>query len=82
MTIDELQKHLADAREKIAELTQDVNTLRTQNEDLTKRLEESRQVNTKLLLGGYTNNNDDIDDDEEEEDELSLEESILEYLKK
>lgn len=81
MTIEELQKLLADAREKIAELTQEVTTLKTQNEDLTKKLEESRQVNTKLLLGGYTNN-DDIDDDEEDEDELSLEESILEYLKK
>lgn len=81
MTIEELQKLLADAKENIVELTQEVGILKTQNEDLTKKLEESRQVNTKLLLGGYTNN-DDIDDDEEDEDELSLEESILEYLKK
>lgn len=81
MTIEELQKLLADAKEKIAELTQEVSTLKVQNEDLTKKLEESRQVNTKLLLGGYTNN-DDIDGDEEDEDELSLEESVLEYLKK
>lgn len=81
MTIEELQKLLADATEKIAELTQEVSTLKVQNEDLTKKLEESRQVNTKLLLGGYTNN-DDIDGDEEDEDELSLEESVLEYLKK
>lgn len=81
MSIEELQKLLADAMEKIAELTQEVSTLNVQNEDLAKKLEESRQVNTKLLLGGYTNN-DDIDDDEEDEDELSLEESILEYLKK
>lgn len=81
MTIEELQKLLADAKEEIAELTQEVTTLKVQNEDLTKKLEESRQVNTKLLLGGYTNN-DDIDDDEEDEDELSLEDSVLEYLKK
>lgn len=81
MTIEELQKLLADAKEEIAEMTKEVNTLKAQNEDLTKKLEESRQVNTKLLLGGYTNN-DDIDDDEEDEDELSLEDSVLEYLKK